>query len=524
MKLRGNRFVYRWVIILSSSLLVLLAITISLTKYLEREILSAINAHHAEASSVDVNLFTRSLKIKNLKWNSEQDSLNSIPHVVRINSITVKGIRLYQLLVNKIICANQLTLDSAKVQYNTKIKHDVSKIITSQYSALQCHSIFLNAIETEIITDTIVSFSAMINLHLMEASVRIDSVNALQYSLKNSNGIISNISFNRHEGMYGSSIQQLVFNTEEQSITMDSILMIPNFSKFEFAHYLGDQAVRINISIPKLSLEGVAFDKLIDSTIIVSKIQVQSFNSYSFKDKRVPFLNVTHVPLPMAGFLNFGWKIKIDSILILNSRLTIEEFPEKGEDSGVLTIDDVNAVVTGLNNRKDVDDLPNAIVNVTGLLMNAGKLNLSFQFPLDDSSSYYAKGSVSKMHFAELNPVLTRLANLRIKSGYLNNLTFNFMYTEFASNGHLDIDYSDLHITSLNKNKQTTNDLRTLFVNAVVKNNRDQSGPTAKADGVINIERNRKKSIFNVLRMSILDGLRSSILGKNKAAGVTKKS
>jgi len=73
------------------------------------------------------------------------------------------------------------------------------------------------------------------------------------------------------------------------------------------------------------------------------------------------------------------------------------------------------------------------------------------------------------------------------------------MYTEFSSNGHLDIDYSDLRITSLNKNKQTTNDLRTLFVSAVVKNNRDQSGPAAKAEGVISIERNRKKSIFNVL-------------------------
>ncbi len=517
MKSWSHQIPYKWVVItLGSSFLLVWITFLLLTTYLEGEIRSTIYRYNGKVSSIDVNLFTRRVLIKNLQWSSIPDSLNAVPHSFRLNSVTLDGISLFPLLVHKTIHVNKIMLDSGKVLYNKNIKQPIQEVVNSKYTVFKCHSISLNTIDAQIIADTVVTASVLLTLHLTDAAVWVESNNTLHYSLKNSTGIGQQINFSRQEGMYGGTIKQLSFNTQEEKIILDSILLIPNFSKFKFAHYVGDQIVRLNISIPKLTFEGVAFDKLIDSTLVVEKIVVHSFESFSFKDKRIPFVNETDVPLPMESFLNLSWKIKIDSILIHKSRMTIEEFPVKGVASGITTLDEVRAIFTGLNNRIQENSPVSAALEVTGLVMNSGRFKAFFQFPLDGSANYYANGSISKMSFAELNPVLTRVANIRVKSGYLNSLTFNFTYTEFTSNGHLDIDYADLHITSLNKNKQTTNDLRTLFVNAVVKNNRDQSGPTAKAAGIINIERNRKKSIFNVVRMSILDGLRSSILRRNK--------
>ena len=193
----------------------------------------------------------------------------------------------------------------------------------------------------------------------------------------------------------------------------------------------------------------------------------------------------------------------------------IEELPEEGSESGVITFDKVNATLTGLNNRVKENDPAFALLDVTALLMGTGIIKVLFQLPLDGSLIYNAKGSISKMPFTKLNHVLTTMAKVRVNSGYLNNLTFNFNYTEFTSKGNLDIDYHDLQLTGLDKNKKSTNEIKTFIINAFVNNSKTQSGlATSKKTGVINIERDRKRYIFNVWLKSILDGLKSSILGK----------
>jgi hypothetical protein len=518
-----HKRILRWVIIFSGSTLLIVVIILSITTYVEREIRSTVYKLNGRASSIDVNLFTRSVQIEKLQWSSALDSLDKYPHSLRLNTLTLTGISLYQFLVNKTIRVNEIKLDSGKIQYNNRIKHIIRAAIATTRQPIECSSIYFNKVETEVLSDSIIAFSALLNLHATEAAIHFNSNNRPTYSIKNSDGVIKNLNFGRHEGMYGATIKQVSFNTQNQKIEIDSVLLIPNFSKFKFAHYVGEQVLRLNISIPKITLEGVAFDSLMDSTVVISKILVQSFDSHSFKDKRILSTNKDIIPLPMESFLKLPWKIKIDSILISNSRITTEEFPAKGVAPGISTLDDVRVVFTGLNNRRNKNDPPYAIMDITGLAMNSGKFHASFQFPVDGSVRYHAKGSVSEMPFEKFNPVLGPIANLRAKSGYLNSLTFNFTYTELTSKGQLDIDYEDLRITSLNKNKQTTNDLRTLFVNAVIRNDRDQSGPSAKIAGIIDIERDRTKIIFNVWRISILDGLRSSILGKSKTEMASKK-
>ena len=225
----------------------------------------------------------------------------------------------------------------------------------------------------------------------------------------------------------------------------------------------------------------------------------------------------------MESFLNLSWKVKIDSILIGSSRITIEEFPKDGDEETLITFLDVNASLTGLNNRITKNENHYALLKATGLLMGSAKTHAEFQLPLDSKSAYTAKGKVSKFHLAELNPVFIPVANIRIESGYLNSLTFNFRYTEFNSKGELDIDYENLKLLSLNKNNSRTHELKTLFISFFIKKNRDQSGKHAKAVGIIDIERDRKRFIFNIWWRSILDGLRSTMLGHGKSNKDKKK-
>ena len=101
---------------------------------------------------------------------------------------------------------------------------------------------------------------------------------------------------------------------------------------------------------------------------------------------------------------------------------------------------------------------------------------------------------------------------MRVESGFMNNLKFNFHYTDYASKGVLEVDYEDLHIIVLDKNKKSTNEFKTLLANTFVRTNMNQKDTPIRKSAAIDIQRDRSKFIFNVWAKSVLDGLKNSML------------
>jgi hypothetical protein len=300
------------------------------------------------------------------------------------------------------------------------------------------------------------------------------------------------------------------------------VWVIPTYGKYEFARLVGEQIGRLSVFIPKVTLAGVKFGEIKDSSLVASKIEITSFELFSFKDKRLPFLRKRNIPLPMAGFLKLPYRIQIDSVIIKNSHVMIEEYPENGSESYEIDIKEINATITGLLNRPDKAMNANAEMVASGLLLNTGEINALFKFPLDGSSTYHVQGTISKIPFTKLNPIL-KSVDVRVESGYLNSLTFGFYYTEFNSKGVLEINYEDLRIISLDRNKTTTNEIRTVLINMFVKNSKNQFKSASAQTGIIDIERDRKRYIFNVWVKSILAGVKSSVVGGNPRQRDQKK-
>jgi hypothetical protein len=100
-----------------------------------------------------------------------------------------------------------------------------------------------------------------------------------------------------------------------------------------------------------------------------------------------------------------------------------------------------------------------------------------------------------------------------VQSGNLNNLYFKFTYTDKVSNGRVTINYEDLKIDGLKKEKNPViNDLKTLLINTVLKNDKDKSVPMEKRTGTIEFERDRQRQIFNYWWKSLFSGIKSSVL------------
>jgi hypothetical protein len=171
------------------------------------------------------------------------------------------------------------------------------------------------------------------------------------------------------------------------------------------------------------------------------------------------------------------------------------------------------ATLTNLSNRNK-DAKPNhATLTATANLMGQGQIDATFQLPYRENEPYIAQGKIGKMSLDQLNPPLQNLAFIRVQSGTLEGLTFNFSYTDKVSTGRLTINYQNLKIESLKKEKSTVvNDLKTLLINTVLKNDKDKGVPLEKRTGTISFERDRKRQIFNYWWKSLFSGIKSSVL------------
>lgn len=491
---------------------VLAVVYISLASYIEHAIEEKLVSANGKSSSISVNLLTRSLHFKDFEIFPSQE----FPVSLRIKHVNLRGVHLYALLVNKKLVITSIEGDSGYLLYHkSKTMEKVQphspprklETVTVQ------HLSFINLVN-KVTADTVVTFSSVVNCQANGVKFEIDS-GKLIYEISTLEGSVKEINFTQQEAMYRVTIDQVRYSSKQQKITLDSLLLIPVYDKFEFAHQKEEQVGRINLSVPQLTIEGISLDEIIDTAFTASKIEINSFDLYSFKDKRIPFLRTKHIPLPMESFQELEYSITVDSLIVRESRVRLEEISENGAEIGVATIDHINAACGLITNRHQKETPPYTVLKASGVLMGEGKINAVFSLPLDDSPTYLTTGSITDFPFTKLNPAIEGL-RVRIESGHINEMKFDFYFTDFQSIGTMELDYQDLRIIGLKKNKDGASDFKTAIINAVLKNNKDGTSPRAKRAGTINIERDRRKYIFNIWWKSILDGLRSAILGADK--------
>lgn len=496
-----------------------------ITAYIEKAIKKIIFERNGKVASVNANLLTRSIRLNDFQWYTLVDSIQVYSDTIIIKKAHAQGIHIIDLLLHQKLVMNKLVLDGGIIDMNTSLAKNNSQKPKPAFSDIVFKTILLNNLHVQI-QDSSGTYTGLFNCKLTDAVLKNDSVNQNHFSVEAVESTIKNVRIAFKGGMYSSTIKQVHISSNEERVIIDSVLLIPAYGKDEFAKVAGNQVARISLSIPKLIVNQFQFQKFFNRAFTSSKITIESFDLYTFKDKRIPFVQAENRAMPMESFIKLPFSIKVDSITIHDSHIVIEEIQQTSTTSGTLTFDHVNATFAGLNNRitGDGSASADAVLKANALVMNAGSIQATFTFPQDGSPTYTVKGTISKMELNTLNPMLENMVNIHIESGYLNNLAFNFSYTDYVSKGVLDVAYENLNITALDKNESTINEIKTFLINLFTKEDKRKVGLTSKHTGVIDIKRNRKRYIFNVWWKSMLDGLKSSMGGNKKRNRDRKKN
>ena len=181
---------------------------------------------------------------------------------------------------------------------------------------------------------------------------------------------------------YNIEINRVELNNEKKIGKATGINIFPQLGKYELGRKLGHQADWIAASIPAVHVIKPQIEKWLMGKLQAEKVTVNELRAYVFRDRRLPRLQ-TPVPLPVDYLEQLPVDIRVDSLDLVNGRVEYEEFPRSGfNKTGVLRIEQMNAIRYPLINHPRFSDSSFITMNLHGSIMGSGNSNCVAMMPL----------------------------------------------------------------------------------------------------------------------------------------------
>jgi hypothetical protein len=146
--------------------------------------------------------------------------------------------------------------------------------------------------------------------------------------------------------------------------------------------------------------------------------------------------------------------LQIDSLSILNGRLNYGERYDAGAKPALITFDSMQVSAEGIANSIGLDAA--LVIHAQGNFMHAGMMKVLMSIPVASPEfSFQYSGSLSGMDLSALNPFLEPAEQIRIKSGVLQEATFEIHVVSGKASGNLRAVYTDLTFAVINKERQS---------------------------------------------------------------------
>jgi len=528
----------RWVLLPVVILSIVLVVAgVVLSRVVKAKVIAALEEKNGTLEDLDLNLFQRAVTIHGAAWTAASPDTVKMPNHIAVKRIRMSGVHVLAWLLHKNIVINKIELIDGEATYS--VVKNAKKDSTNHsppdsseatpdlpFKTISVDEVVLKNVKTNVHIDSLQTASGDVSFTL--SGLQFDPTQAQKdlsaVKIKSIQADFTSVQLSSK--LYITKVSSVHVNSAKGKVLLDSISLTPKYGRYAFARKVGKQTDRFTLRIPKIALEGLTFNPFSDSTV-VSSIHIVSARLHVFRDKRFPFIKHHNVPLPVAMIRKFPFALQVDSVKITDAKIVYEEFPEKGFHTGQVEFDDLNATLTHLNNR-DSSAHGKATLIASAKLMGKGLITSTFLLPYGKQQSYRAEGHIRNLPLPALNRAMENMAFVNIVSGKLNDLYFNFYYNDDHSQGSILVNYENLKISGLTKEKQShASEFKTWIINLFIKNDKDRTVSEAKRLGVIDFERDKRKAIFNLWWKSLLSGLKSSVLDgpakKEKETGRKKK-
>jgi hypothetical protein len=220
--------------------------------------------------------------------------------------------------------------------------------------------------------------------------------------------------------------------------------------------------------------------------------------------------------------------LKIDTVSVRHLNVSYTELNHKSKKTGTINFNNTNGHFFNITNNKEALQKNNiSTARLTTYFMNRGELSLLMSFNLTDKDAAYTyKGSLGQMDLGIVNPAIMPLGMVKITSGKLKQLDFDFKANSKIAHGRVTVLYNDLKVIVLKPD--TDNEelkrmrIASLYANIFIikHNNPDNEGDIPRSFNVA-YPRPAGFPFFKFTWQSLLTGIKPCVGFDKKKQEVT---
>ena len=435
------------------------------------------------------------------------------PEFLVIGKVRAENFRLFALIFRKTLDFKSLYLEKARIMMreNSLLTLDSTIFKESEFT-LRVENVFIHSADFKYTDNLHCKMSAGVQSDITIRGLKMESRNNQPYQFGADELMLDSIRVELPEAFYSFQIRQARIDFLANIFTVDSIKVIPHFTKLEFGSRRGYEVDRVEGLIPYVKIKDFIFSFQDSIRIKVGRAEVQFFMKI-FRDKHLPFRNKIK-PFLLTAIRELPVDLVIDSLKIANSYVEYEERAEGSPDPGGIFFDNLYAVFSNINNRSKMG---NTRLVAQASLMGQGDVQLSAVFPFDNKKRSTLKGSLKNFSIPKINSMLTPITNIEVENGKLKQLLFHFSFNEIRSDGEIELNYEDLKLVSFkeydkdNDGEWDKDNFKTFILNLFVfRKNMNEKVPAEKRTGTIMFYRDNTRSIFNFWAKSLMSGIKSA--------------
>jgi hypothetical protein len=425
--------------------------------------------------------------------------------------LEIRGVSVYQFLFHRNIAIGLIHVASPHVRMKEHTPADSSNVKKQKamVTAILAEQVLISDAVLEML-DTAGKTTALVRLQeLGLASLKADSLGGIT-NWQLGNAYINELMVKAPKDFYDFRFKGMVYDRSGETFRMDSVFILPFYNKETFARRSAKEIDRFSGSLNSLQVQGFAFGTSPRLHLRARHARV-NFSIESYRDKRQPFLKDHRTPLPVELLADMPFGFVIDTVSVENSYASYEEFPEKNDFPGKVVFENLDASLYHITQPMQEQG---PVMEARAMLMGKGKLLASFRFPQEAGGRYTVRGSLKDFELPAINPMLESEAKMRIETGYLQALNFEFGYNDTRSEGVLSMDYRDLKIAALQAAQPKKKaGLKSMIVNLLLVRKEEPGQPEQyHKEGTIGFTRDQKRSIFNYWWKSLLSGIKEAHL------------
>jgi hypothetical protein len=468
----------------------------------------------------------KQLLFGHISVNRFQNDTSPAIRLLDANGLTLNGINSNEIVKNKnlavdtILC-NQIFLYELPVE---NLKTTVGKTDKTGDGAgfSRAYSIYMKHLNFPKVTFVPFAKSkySLGNIAIKINEVRADQIEDIELHpmdfTKEAEVSLDRFSIKSKDGYYTFSAKNLWINSRQKELRINSFDIIPDAGEQQFVNKFNYQKDRYEVHLQGISLKNIVMNDLLDNKLTASNLVIENTLAKIYHDLHKPLREKSKVGnYPSQLLQKINLPINISTATLKNIYIEYRENEIVSDSIGVVSFTNSKLNITNITNVAEAIQKNNQLnISFESNILNSIPISGNFKFLLNSNQGeFITSGHTAAFEASKLNKISIPMALIKINSGKINSIEFNFKGNDTSATGNFVMKYEDLKVDVLKRDKNTKGmkkrGFASLAANLAVKNSNPASSGLRKATP--QYQRNIYKSFFNLVWKAIFTGMKETV-------------